>query len=618
MQEAGTGQNWLTGSGDSLTMHTIADPSHRLLRLQLVLTGCLLPAFGAGCSVGDDEGPIEGQDAFRYIEIADASTCVALYAGQTTNVGTVCVAIDNSVDTSAQCGANSNGVMSVTYATTGGWELAETHLAAGDQLGDIPANKKGNPQIGQFPFTGTDSTTTTTHAVPLCSFGLDGADEACDPVKSYMAAHAVVRKQNANGTWKSETAWGDGERIVKKGSWAEYFNMKLECKEEVDPPPPSVAQCETAFALAGNGDETCFVGADFDGDQVDDGFNRWGWTNGPIALGTTALWPVYAAAGQCNLGNGELVGHLSVSYAGGSAQVTFDRVGDFALGEEHLYIGSEPLPRDGTGDLTVAPGQYPVVVELDEATHTTHTVDGLSGDIYVVYHAVACGSFGELGGGGGDGGGTPTDPLASFSDEFNGDLASWGVHHPWDATYGVSNGNLVIEPNANTVWYAGNESFHLNKPIDGNFLMSAFVQVTNLAGGPTAPGDAYRIGGIMVRDPNAPDVNSYHMGIGNMGEPVVTIVSKGTDDSVSAIGMQPWASDAAEMRVCRVGADVQGLIRLPGQPWSIIDWHVRPDLPSTLLAGPISYAYAGNADLRTTCDYVRYETVSTLHECMKD
>jgi hypothetical protein len=82
--------------------------------------------------------------------------------------------------------------------------------------------------------------------------------------------------------------------------------------------------------------------------------------------------------------------------------------------------------------------------------------------------------------------------------------------------------------------------------------------------------------------------------------------------------VQPWSGSIAEMRVCRVGADVQGLIRMPGQPWTIIDWHVRPDLPSTLLAGPISYAYTAVPDLRTSCDWVRYETVSTLHECMKE
>lgn len=600
-------------------MHTIVSSSLRAPRLSIALVaGLALASFGAGCSVDDDDD-VEGFDDMRYVEVVGASTCVPLYAGQTIDVGTVCVSVDNAVDTSTQCGAGATGVMNVTYATTGGWQISESHLAAGDQLGDIPVNKAGNPQIGQFAFSSTSpaGTTTKSYSVPLCSFGLDGEDESCDPVKSYLAAHAVVRKQRANGTWQSETAWGDGERIVKKGSWAEYFNMKLECREEVEPPPPPVAQCETAFALAGNGDETCFIGGDFDSDGLNDGFNRWGWTNGPIAPGTHMQWPVYAAAGQCNLGNGELVGHLTVNYSGSSATVTFDRVGDFALDEEHLYIGSEPLPRDGTGQHTVSPSQYPLVVELDDATHTSHTVNGLSGSIYVVYHAVACGSF-EDGVGGGDDGGGATDPLASYSDEFSGDLASWNVHHAWDADYGVSDGQLFIEPHANTVWYAGNEAFQLHKPIPGNFKMSAYVQVTNLAGGPAAPGDPYRIGGIMVRDPSAPNVNSYHMGIGNMGEPVVTIVSKSTDDSVSQIGVQPWSGSLAEMRVCRVGTDVQGLIRVPGQPWTIIDWHVRPDLPSSVVAGPISYAYAANADLLTRCDWVRYETVATLADCMKD
>jgi hypothetical protein len=605
-------------------MHTIVIPSssRRFTRLSLVtLGGCALAMLGAaGCSIDDGSGDVEGFDDARSVELAGDATCVTLYAGQTIDVGTVCVSIDNAVDTSAQCGAGSTGAMTVTYATTGGWQLVETHLAAGDQLGDIPVNKAGNPQIGQFPLAGPSAagSTTASYAVPLCSFGLDGTDEACDPVKSYLAAHAVVRTQNADGTWKSETAWGDGERIVKKGSWAEYFNMTLECKEEVDPPPPPVAACETAFALAGNGDETCFIDADFDGDGTSDGFNRWGWTNGPIAPGTNAQWPVYAAAGQCDLGNGELVGHLSVSYANGSAQVTFDRVEGFTLDEEHLYIGNEPLPRGSDGEYTVAPGQYPVVVELDDATHTTHTVDGLAGNLYVVYHAVACGDFTGDDGGGDDGGDKPVDPLASFDDEFDGDLASWSVHHSWDADYGVSGGQLVVEPHANTVWYAGNEAFQLHKTIPGNFKMTAHVQVTNLAGGPAAPGDPYRIGGIMVRDPLAPDVNSYHMGIGNMAEPVVTIVSKSTNDSVSAIGVQPWDSTVAEMRICRVGVDVQGLIRLPGQSWTIIDWHVRPDLPSTLAAGPISYAFTAAPDLRTSCDWVRYETVATLQDCMLD
>ncbi|MCX4240477.1 hypothetical protein [Paraliomyxa miuraensis] len=599
-------------------MHTNTARSLRT-RLQWV---ALVASFGigAGCAIGDDDGDIEGFGSARMVEVVGDSTCVPLYAGQTIDAGSVCVSIDNTVDTSAQCGAGATGVMNVTYQTTGGWEIVEAHLAVGDELSDIPANKKGNPQIGHFPYASGASGTSRNFAVPLCELDLDGADTACDPVNAYLAAHAAVRKAKANGTYQNETAWGDGERIVTKGSWAEYFNMTLECKGEPEPPPPPKAQCETAFALAGNGQETCFIGADFDGDGVDDDISRWGWTNGPILPGTSMQWPVYAAAGQCDLGRGELVGHLTVSYDGATANIAFDRVGDYVLDEEHLYIGSEPLPRDVNGEYTVAPGQYPLVdVELGGAAHTSRTVGNLDGSIYVVYHAVACGSFegGGDDGEGGDGGSEP-DPLASLGDEFDGDLSSWDVHHPQDANYGVSDGELFIEPNGNTVWYYGNEAFHLNKTVEGDFMMTAFVEVTNLAGEPTAPGDPYRIGGIMVRDPLAPNVNSYHMGIGNMTDPVVNIVSKSTDDSVSQIGEQPWQSTIAEMRICRVGADVQGLIRLPGDSWRIIDWHVRPDLPQTLVTGPISYAYTSVPDVRTTCDYVRYETVSHLTECMKN
>jgi len=104
------------------------------------------------------------------------------------------------------------------------------------------------------------------------------------------------------------------------------------------------------------------------------------------------VWPVYAGAGQCDLGKGTHVGDIAVSYDGATATIEFSRTGDHVLAEEHLYVGNEPLARDVNDEYTVAPGLFPVVVGLDDATHTLTTVDGLSGDIYVVYHGVACGA----------------------------------------------------------------------------------------------------------------------------------------------------------------------------------------------------------------------------------
>jgi hypothetical protein len=360
----------------------------------------LIPALWFGCAPDGEEEtlaenePSSDEDATpRAVAIASESTCVTLFAGQTIDAGTVCVSVDNNLDTSAQCAAQgTKGALNVVFTTINGWQLTEAHLAAGDSFADIPINNKGNPKIGNFPYNSGDITGATTHAfqVPLCTFGLDGAAEVCDPVTAYLAAHAALRKDNGDGTYQTETGWGDGSQFVEKGSWAEFFTMELECKKDDEPPP--VESCETSFAKADSG--VCFIGADFDGDGADDGFSRWGWSNGPLAPGSSGTWPVYAAAGQCDISKGTHIGNIAVSYGSdGTATVSFDRLADFYLDEEHLYVGNEPLPRDN-GEYTVAPGQYPIVKELDNATHTENTVSGLSGDIYVVYHAVACGTYG--------------------------------------------------------------------------------------------------------------------------------------------------------------------------------------------------------------------------------
>lgn len=55
--------------------------------------------------------------------------------------------------------------------------------------------------------------------------------------------------------------------------------------------------------------------------------------------------------------------------------------------ENHLYVGMERLPLNN-GSETVAPGQYPIVVDGISSTSTTYTVENLSGLIYIVAHAV--------------------------------------------------------------------------------------------------------------------------------------------------------------------------------------------------------------------------------------
>jgi hypothetical protein len=163
------------------------------------------------------------QNGPRYVILADGdgnkeivmgregepTECVptetALIAGQTINAGTVSVTNDGSY-------------IYVTYTTTGGWVLSQTHLYVGD-CALIPVNNPGNPIPGQFPFVSTHNNVTTyTYQVPLSRI----PEGTC----GCIAAHAVVKQYNAsNQQIGQETAWGNGVRInLSGGNWGMKFD----------------------------------------------------------------------------------------------------------------------------------------------------------------------------------------------------------------------------------------------------------------------------------------------------------------------------------------------------------------------------------------------------------
>lgn len=196
-----------------------------------------------GCAVTDGADAPTSEQALgasggALIGLNADANCVALLAGQTLNSGMVCATVDNEADTSAECGAaGAKGTMRIEYATIDGWQLVEAHMAVGDDVGDLPANKKGNPKVGNFPYHSGDITGATSYSfvVPLCHLGLDMSQTECAPVTAYIAAHAVVRKDNGDGSFQTETGWGDGQPFVAKGSWATWFTQTLECYEPCVP-----------------------------------------------------------------------------------------------------------------------------------------------------------------------------------------------------------------------------------------------------------------------------------------------------------------------------------------------------------------------------------------------
>jgi hypothetical protein len=145
---------------------------------------------------------------------------------------------------------------------------------------------------------------------------------------------------------------------------------------------PEPTGCESAYAYGGDY-AICFL-------DMQQGFSNWGWSNGQLTTGNYEF-QLYAGAGQCDLENGREVGTLTVNYDGAEAEVTYSMLPGYSLNQVHLFVGNEILPREN-GEFTVSPGQYPVIDEnLNGATSWTYTVSVLSGNIYVVAHAEACG-----------------------------------------------------------------------------------------------------------------------------------------------------------------------------------------------------------------------------------
>lgn len=155
----------------------------------------------------------------------------------------------------------------VKFATKDGWQIRRTHLFIGpkDILLD-PANgyvnKNGSPKNGHFPYGEyfDPFVTEWVFSLPLTElyamFGLDFDMEV--DVCPVIAAHAEVLKQKADGTWQEETAWGNGNKFVKKGNWSMYVEGYCTEFPPEDPPTPPTEYTlddETAWAFDGNNHE---------------------------------------------------------------------------------------------------------------------------------------------------------------------------------------------------------------------------------------------------------------------------------------------------------------------------------------------------------------------------
>jgi hypothetical protein len=125
---------------------------------------------------------------------------------------------------------------------------------------------------------------------------------------------------------------------------------------------------------------------------------QWGWSNGKLGQGTYTF-PLYAGAAQCNLSKGQYSGDVEIVYEGSTVTVTFKAAAGTSFyqndgkSETHLYVGSTKMPSTGA-----APGRYPQNDNVTESSDTEvkYVVNNVSGEIYVIAHAVMNGYEDEI------------------------------------------------------------------------------------------------------------------------------------------------------------------------------------------------------------------------------
>jgi hypothetical protein len=165
--------------------------------------------------------------------------------------------------------------------------------------------------------------------------------------------------------------------------WDDCSSDEVTCEFVI---PECIYTCETAYGRLedenGNSLGDCFL---------ENGFNRWGWSNLITESEEDYVLPLYAGAAHCNPENGwGQIGTATISYNDGEMVVTYQMDAGHSLDEVHIYVGCEMFPVIN-GTPTVAPGQYTHNAgSLDNVTEYTVTFTDVQGPVYVIAHAVVC------------------------------------------------------------------------------------------------------------------------------------------------------------------------------------------------------------------------------------
>jgi hypothetical protein len=211
-----------------------------------------------------------------------------------------------------------------------------------------------------------------------------------------------------------------------------------------------------------------------------------------------------------------------------------------------------------------------------------------------------------------------------LDDDFGGASldAAWKVVNGNTATITATEGNLVIQPKQNVVWYHEAAGPLVYKTVTGNFRVSTVARARKASDPAQFTGNGYQFGGLMARSPASDDPGGQEDHVFNVvgyrGEHL-SVETKTTKKDKSFVQGPPWPSGDAELRICRVNGRFHLYKRAVGDTkWEVAVSYKRPDLPATLQVGLIAYSYTDAFDLRASFEKVVFAGVSSEDDCTKD
>lgn len=270
-------------------------------------------------------------------------------------------------------------------------ELGMVLIISEDLISSEPDDSYVPGSKYEFNFTGYADGTVTLFGFDMLDLDAPGANNLPTVVSLYDTDDVLLLEKeipygpdNAKQLVDLEATENVARMVIELNNSGAIDNIALTCEDrEIE-----IGGCQTIYAKGSDDIATCFIDDEF-------GFNRWGWTNGPLTTGSYEF-EIWAGAGQCDTGKGALAGTMFLDYDAetGVAEVTYKTTADFVLTETHLYIGNDPYPLQKRGKKfvpTVAPGQYPYKHgNLDNVFMDSYTIDGLSGEIYIIAHGEVC------------------------------------------------------------------------------------------------------------------------------------------------------------------------------------------------------------------------------------